>query len=115
MHLEDGLIYLGVVVEVDEEQGQCLVRFGDGTERWSSFNELQCLSDISDDGSTTAPPELIVGTTEDKKYICSYFLACYKSSTIIIFDRLPALAFLLVGIMRLFIGILTACQKFKFT
>ena len=29
VHLEDGLIYLGVVVEVDEEQGQCLVRFGD--------------------------------------------------------------------------------------
>ena len=53
MHLEDGLIYLGVVVEVEEEQGQCLVRFGDCTERWSSFNELQLLDVISDDECST--------------------------------------------------------------
>ena len=52
VHLEDGLIYLGVVVEVEEEQGQCLVHFGDGTERWSTFNQLQRLGEISDDECT---------------------------------------------------------------
>ena len=58
VHLEDGLIYLGVVVEVKEEQGQCLVHFGDGTERWSSFNQLQRLGAISDDECIpTSTPE----------------------------------------------------------
>ena len=52
VHLEDGLIYLGVVIEVKEEQGQCLVHFGDGTERWSTFNQLQRLGEISDDECT---------------------------------------------------------------
>ena len=54
VHLEDGLIYFGVVVEVEQEQGQCLVRFGDCTERWSSFDELRRLGGVSDDEST--PP-----------------------------------------------------------
>ena len=61
VHLEDGLIYFGVVVEVEQEQGQCLVRFGDCTERWSSFDELRRLGGISDDEctppSTPARPE----------------------------------------------------------
>ena len=29
VHVEDGLIYLGVLVEVEEEGGRGLVRFGD--------------------------------------------------------------------------------------
>ena len=29
VHVEDGLIYLGVLVEVEEEEGRGLVRFGD--------------------------------------------------------------------------------------
>ena len=55
VHLEDGLIYFGVVVEVEQEQGQCLVRFGDCTERWSNFNELQHLGEISGDKCTPPP------------------------------------------------------------
>ena len=69
VHVEDGLIYFGVVVEVVEEQGQCLVRFGDSTERWSSFHELQRLGEISEDEcsppSTPAPPQF-VGTEEEE-------------------------------------------------
>lgn len=41
----DGLIYFGIVVEVDKYAGQCLVRFGDCTERWSTFYELRRLGD----------------------------------------------------------------------
>lgn len=41
----DGLIYFGIIVEVDHDAGQCLVRFGDCTERWSFFNELKRLGD----------------------------------------------------------------------
>ena len=52
VHLEDGLIYLGVVVEVDQEQKQWLVRFGDGTEHWSTFKELQRLDGSTDDKCT---------------------------------------------------------------
>ena len=63
MHAEDGLIYLGVVVEMVEEPAECLIRFGDCTERWSSFNELQRLGEISDDKcsppSTPAPSEFV--------------------------------------------------------
>ena len=29
VHDPDGLIYFGILVEVDQDQGQCLVRFGD--------------------------------------------------------------------------------------
>ena len=85
VHLEDGLIYLGVVVEVEEEQGQCLVRFGDCTERWSSLSELQRLDVISDDEcsptSTPEHPERVGSEqsleipeeehTVDKKFSCS--------------------------------------------
>lgn len=41
----DGLIYFGIIVEVDHDAGQCLVRFGDCTERWSFFHELKRLGD----------------------------------------------------------------------
>ena len=56
VHLEDGLIYFGVVVEVEQEQGQCLVRFGDCTERWSSFDELRRLGGLDDEESPPATP-----------------------------------------------------------
>jgi len=45
VHDQDGLIYFGIVVEVENDTGQCLVRFGDCTERWSSFYELRRLGD----------------------------------------------------------------------
>ena len=69
VHLEDGLIYLGVVVELDQEQGQWLVRFGDGTERWSSLEELQRLCRSSDDESTL--PSTLVGIEEESSDITS--------------------------------------------
>ena len=108
VHLEDGLIYLGVVAEVEEEQGKCLVRFGDCTERWSSFNELQRLGEISDDEctppSTTEPPDPFgfeeepseikihsepsveipkEGQSGDKQFSCSYCdYFCSRSSVL---------------------------------
>jgi len=45
VHDSDGLIYFGIIVEVDHELGQCLVRFGDCTERWSFFNDLKRMGD----------------------------------------------------------------------
>ena len=57
VHDPDGLIYFGVLVEVDQDQGQCLVRFGDSTERWANFYDLRRLEEeenslsISDDAS----------------------------------------------------------------
>lgn len=40
----DGRYYLGNVVEVDCVREQCLVKFGDNTESWSSFKDLAKLS-----------------------------------------------------------------------
>lgn len=41
---KDGRYYLGTVVEVDTIREQCLVKFGDNTESWSSFKDLTKLS-----------------------------------------------------------------------
>ena len=64
VHLEDGLIYFGVVVEVEQEQGQCLVRFGDCTERWSSFFELRRLG--GDDEDESPPPTPVAVSSSEK-------------------------------------------------
>lgn len=40
----DGRYYLGTVVEVDNIREQCLVKFGDNTESWSSFKDLTTLN-----------------------------------------------------------------------
>ena len=36
---KDGLVYLGIAVEIDEPSGMCLVRFGDGDERWGRLGK----------------------------------------------------------------------------
>ena len=36
---KDGLVYLGIAVEIDEASGMCLVRFGDGAERWGRLGK----------------------------------------------------------------------------
>nr|BAW19575.1 metal response element binding transcription factor 2 [Gnatocerus cornutus] len=41
---KDGRYYLGTVVEVDGIREQCLVKFGDNTDSWSSFKDLTKLS-----------------------------------------------------------------------
>lgn len=41
---KDGRYYLGTVVEVDAIREQCLVKFGDNTDSWSSFKDLTKLS-----------------------------------------------------------------------
>ncbi|XP_018328113.1 polycomb protein Pcl [Agrilus planipennis] len=41
---KDGRYYLGTVVEVDSIREQCLVKFGDNTENWSSVKDLTKLS-----------------------------------------------------------------------
>lgn len=41
----DGLMYLGVVVEVEGASASCLVRFGDCTEKWAHFGDLRRLGD----------------------------------------------------------------------
>ena len=38
----DGLLYLGVVVEIESEE-EILVRFGDGTEKWGRGGDLRPL------------------------------------------------------------------------
>lgn len=40
----DGRYYFGIVVEVDNIREQCLVKFGDNTENWSSFKDLTKLN-----------------------------------------------------------------------
>ncbi|TRY72982.1 hypothetical protein TCAL_13306 [Tigriopus californicus] len=71
---DDGLLYFGIVVETDEDTLQCLVRFGDGTERWSPFYHLRRLGepeevidltladeteDCPDEEDTLGPPKLV--------------------------------------------------------
>ncbi|GLV44079.1 Polycomblike [Carabus blaptoides fortunei] len=46
---KDGRFYLGTVVEVDTIREQCLVKFGDNTESWSSFKDLTKLSQPDED------------------------------------------------------------------
>lgn len=41
---KDGRYYLGTVVEVDNIREQCLVKFGDNTESWSSTKDLAKLT-----------------------------------------------------------------------
>ena len=42
MRAPDGLVYLGVLVEVEPEaESPALVRFGDGTEKWAKFGDLR--------------------------------------------------------------------------
>ncbi|KAI4457992.1 polycomb-like transcription factor [Holotrichia oblita] len=41
---KDGRFYLGTVVEVDAIREQCLVKFGDNTDSWSSYKDLTKLS-----------------------------------------------------------------------
>ena len=52
----DGLVYLGIAVEIDETSGMCLVRFGDGGERWGRLGkEVKSLSmgdELDDDDET---------------------------------------------------------------
>ena len=43
---KDGLVYLGIAVEIDEPSGMCLVRFADGGERWGRLGkEVKPLAD----------------------------------------------------------------------
>ncbi|KDR09113.1 PHD finger protein 19 isoform X2 [Zootermopsis nevadensis] len=41
---KDGRYYLGTIVEVDLVTEQCLIKFGDDTESWSSFKDLTKLT-----------------------------------------------------------------------
>jgi len=55
----DSRLYFGVVVEVDDDQGQCLVRFGDCTERWAQFFELKRLGDPVPDTEADQEPVVL--------------------------------------------------------
>lgn len=46
---KDGCLYLGSVIAI--ARNQCLVKFGDNTERWASFNELSKLNSSDVDNS----------------------------------------------------------------
>ena len=55
---DDGLIYLGVAVEFDQDSDAYLVRFGDGTEAWSSRQDLRLLGsgeEFSEDSPLVKP------------------------------------------------------------
>nr|CAD7568648.1 unnamed protein product [Timema californicum] len=49
LHNKDGRFYLGTVVKVDLVTEQCLLKFGDNTENWSSFKDLTKLKRASTD------------------------------------------------------------------
>ncbi|KAF2368909.1 Zinc finger FYVE/PHD-type, partial [Trinorchestia longiramus] len=42
-HSKDGRFYLGTIVQVDEDELQCLVQFADGTSHWSLYKDLHSL------------------------------------------------------------------------
>lgn len=46
---QDGRYYFGTVVEVDSVREQCLVKFGDNTDSWSSFKDLNKLTTEEED------------------------------------------------------------------
>ena len=54
MRGSDGLVYLGILVEVDEDDA--LVRFGDGTEKRASFGDLRRLGSGPSEVPASAPP-----------------------------------------------------------
>jgi hypothetical protein len=55
----DGLLYLGVLVEIDPGEN-CLVRFGDGTEKWATFGDIRRLGGVPTESDSQnghpAPP-----------------------------------------------------------
>ena len=53
MRGSDGLLYFGVLVEV--EQFEALVRFGDGTEKTAKFSDLRRLGSGLTEENTTSP------------------------------------------------------------
>ncbi len=65
---EDGLLYLGVVVEIENDESM-LIRFGDGDEKWGSSRDLRPLggggSGAGNDGGVdnfrppTPPPPIL--------------------------------------------------------
>ena len=70
----DGLIYLGIAVEIDELSRMCLVRLGDGTEIWGrKEKEVKLLVqaddiDEDDDDNEDAPDETGLALTISKKW-----------------------------------------------
>ena len=67
MRRADGLLYLGVLVEIDEEDPNepALVRFGDGTEKRAKFGDLRKLgapaptTPIPSSRPATPPPPIL--------------------------------------------------------
>lgn len=49
MKHKDGRYYLGTIVEVNAIREQCLVKFGDNTDNWSSFKDLTKLNSGQED------------------------------------------------------------------
>jgi len=57
MRGSDGLMYFGVLVEVEELQFEALVRFGDGTEKTAKFSDLRRLgSGLPPENIPVTPP-----------------------------------------------------------
>ena len=55
---KDGLVYLGIAVEIDEDCGLCLVRFGDGVEKWGRLGkEVKSLSQADEPDDDELPLE----------------------------------------------------------
>ena len=69
----DGLVYLGIAVEIDELSSMCLVRLGDGTEIWGRKDkDVKPLVKavhigVDDDDNEDAPDETGLGMMIDKK------------------------------------------------
>ena len=60
---KDGLVYLGIAVEIDEPSGMCLVRFGDGEERWGRLG--RDVKSLEDGDTIDDDDEILENNTND--------------------------------------------------
>lgn len=64
----DGLLYLGTIVKVDEDSQTCLVRFEDNSEHWAMFKDLQkgycqdsdIICSLCRGGDSDSPNEIVI-------------------------------------------------------
>ena len=73
VHDPDGLIYFGIVVEVDHDIDQCLVRFGDCTEKWANFYDLRRLESEEENSQNGVEEQVTSNCNPSKVTIIEQF------------------------------------------
>ena len=78
----DGLVYLGIAVEIDESSGMCLVRFGDGDERWGRLGKEVKSLECADEFDQEEEEESLEGTPNGNQddFVTSSFHSDSKQS-----------------------------------